>query len=159
MQHMPPYFTTSFAKRLSDACAMEVREVEHGAKVAPGLALVAPGRKHLVLQQNQGQYRVQVKEGPPVHHQCPSVDVLFHSVARHADPDAVGVLLTGMGADSARGLLAMRDAGAHTIAQNEETCTVFGMPREAIRIDAAAEVLPLDGVSGQVLKIVQGKQR
>jgi len=159
VQHMPPYFTASFAKRLSDACPMEVREAEDGAEVSSGLALVAPGGKHLVLQQDRGQYRVQVKEGPPVHHQCPSVDVLFHSVARNAGHDAVGVLLTGMGADGARGLLAMKEAGAHTFAQDEDTCTVFGMPKEAIRMEAAHEILPVGDISARVLEIVERARR
>ena len=157
VQHMPPYFTGSFAKRLNDACPMEVREAEHGEEVSPGLALVAPGGKHLVLRPNRGQYRVEVKEGPPVHHQCPSADVLFHSVARHAGPDAAGVLLTGMGTDGARGLLAMKEAGAHTIAQSEETCIVFGMPREAIRIDAVTEIAPIGDISCRLLTIMQDK--
>jgi two-component system chemotaxis response regulator CheB len=152
-QHMPAHFTTAFAQRLDALCAMEVREARDGDLVVPGLALVAPGGRHLVVQASGTQLRARVKDGPPVHHQRPAVDVLFQSVARAAGPNAVGVLLTGMGADGAKGLLAMREAGAHTLAQDEATCVVFGMPKEAIRLGAAAEVVPLDGVAAAVLRV------
>ena len=146
-QHMPEKFTNSFARRLNEICALNVREAEDGEAVVPGVVLVAPGNLHMMLTLSGAQYEVRVKDGPRVHHQRPAVDVLFSSVARYAGRNAVGVILTGMGSDGARGLLQMRDAGAHTIAQNEATCVVFGMPREAIRLDAAAEVLPLGDIA------------
>jgi two-component system chemotaxis response regulator CheB len=152
VQHMPEHFTAAFARRLDALCAMEVREARDGDAVVPGVALVAPGGRHLLVQRSGARYVARVKDGPPVHHQRPAVDVLFESVARHAGRDAVGVLLTGMGADGARGLLAMRQAGAHTLAQDEATCVVFGMPREAIRLGAAAEVVGLPQVASAVLR-------
>lgn len=152
VQHMPAGFTASFAARLNQKCALEVREARDGDDVVPGLALVAPGNRHMVVEPTHGGYRVRLLDGPRVHHQRPSVDVLFHSVARHVGTGAVGVILTGMGADGAGGLLAMRRAGAWTIAQDQESCVVFGMPREAIRAGAAQEVRPLDGVSQAILR-------
>jgi two-component system chemotaxis response regulator CheB len=156
---MPEAFTASFADRLNAACTIAVREARDGDAVVPGLALVAPGGRHLVLQRataaeaaRGAHYVVRVKDGPLVHHQRPAVDVLFESVARHAGADAVGVLLTGMGADGAKGLLAMRTAGAHTVAQDEATSVVFGMPREAIRLGAACEVSALPDVPAAVLR-------
>lgn len=146
-QHMPEKFTNSFARRLNESCALNVREAEDGDAVVPGVVLVAPGNLHMMLTLSGAQYTVRVKDGPPVHHQRPAVDVLFSSVARYAGRNAVSVLLTGMGSDGAQGMLQMRDAGAHTIAQNEATCVVFGMPREAIRIGAVAEVLPLGDIA------------
>ena len=154
VQHMPERFTTSFASRLNDQCAMEIREARDGDLVTTGLALLAPGNHHMVLRRSGAQYTVQVKDGPPVHYQRPSVDVLFHSVARQAGPNALGVLLTGMGADGAEGLLAMRRAGARTVAQDEQSCVVFGMPREAIRLGAAEQIAPLDAISRRVLGIL-----
>ncbi len=151
VQHMPEHFTLSFAKRLDQVCAMRVQEAKDGDFVVPGLALVAPGGKHLVLQANGARWAVRVKDGPKVHHQRPAVDVLFQSVARSAGRNAVGALLTGMGADGAKGMLAMRDAGAYTVAQNEETCVVYGMPREAVKLDAAVDILPLDRIADALL--------
>ncbi len=150
-QHMPPHFTAAFAKRLDGVCPMAVREAADGDAVVPGVALVAPGGRHLVLQRSGARYVARVKDGPPVHHQRPAVDVLFQSVARHAGRNAVGVLLTGMGADGARGLLAMREAGAHTVAQDEASSVVYGMPREAARMGAAVEVAALGDVAAAVL--------
>ncbi|HYD52306.1 MAG TPA: chemotaxis response regulator protein-glutamate methylesterase [Gemmatimonadaceae bacterium] len=147
VQHMPAGFTASFAKRLDQLCAMEVREARDGDAVVPGVALVAPGGLHMMMQRSGAALQVRIKDGPPVHHQRPAVDVLFNSVARTMGCNAVGVILTGMGADGARGLLAMREAGAHTIAQDEHSCVVFGMPKEAIELDAADEVLPLSRVA------------
>ena len=152
VQHMPEHFTAAFAKRLNGLCAMEVREARDGDAVVPGVALVAPGGKHMVLHLSGARYFARIKDGPPVHHQRPAVDVLFQSVARHAGRNAIGVILTGMGADGAKGMLAMREAGAHTIAQDEETCVVFGMPREAIRMGAATEVVGLPQVAPTVLR-------
>jgi two-component system chemotaxis response regulator CheB len=143
VQHMPAGFTASFAERLNSICSMEVREARDHDIVAPGLVLVAPGNHHLTVQRSGAQFIARVKDGPPVHHQRPAVDVLFQSVARSAGRNAVGVLLTGMGSDGAKGMLAMRSAGAWTIAQDEDSCIVFGMPKEAIALDAACEVLPL----------------
>jgi two-component system chemotaxis response regulator CheB len=130
---------------------VEVREAADGDRVVPGMALVAPGNHHMVLQRSGALYQVRIKDGPPVHHQRPSVDVLFHSVARSAGPNAVGVILTGMGADGAGGLLAMKEQGATTIAQDERSCVVFGMPKEAIRLGAAGIVAPLDRMACTIL--------
>ena len=154
VQHMPEHFTLSFAKRLDQVCAMRVQEAKDGDFVVPGLALVAPGGKHLVLQASGARWAVRVKDGPKVHHQRPAVDVLFQSVARSAGRNAVGALLTGMGADGAKGMLAMREAGAYTVAQNEETCVVYGMPREAVKLGAAIDVLPLDRIADALLHAV-----
>jgi two-component system chemotaxis response regulator CheB len=143
VQHMPATFTASFAAHLNQVCQMEVREARDLDPVVPGVALVAPGGQHMLLQQSGARYLVRLKDGPSVHHQCPSVDVLFHSVARHAACNAVGVLLTGMGVDGAKGLLAMRQSGAYTLAEDEQSCAVFGMPQEAIRLGAATHVVPL----------------
>jgi two-component system chemotaxis response regulator CheB len=155
-QHMPEHFTAAFAQRLDKLCRLEVREARDGDPVVPGVALIAPGGKHLLVQRNGAKYQARVKDGPPVHHQRPAVDVLFQSVARHAGANAVGVLLTGMGADGAAGLLEMRNAGAHTIAQDEATCVVFGMPKEAIKLGAAADVLPLPQVARALVKAFGG---
>ena len=152
VQHMPEHFTLSFAKRLDSVCAMRVQEAKDGDYLTPGLALVAPGGKHLVLQASGARWVARVKDGPKVHHQRPAVDVLFQSVARSAGRNAVGALLTGMGADGAKGMLAMREAGAYTVAQDEATCVVYGMPREAVKLDAAVDVLPLDRVADALLK-------
>jgi two-component system chemotaxis response regulator CheB len=151
VQHMPEHFTAAFAERLHRVCAMEVREARDNDPVVPGLALVAPGNHHMVLHPSGARYVVRIKDGPPVHHQRPAVDVLFASVARHAGRHAVGVLLTGMGADGARGLLAMNGAGAHTIAQNEASCVVYGMPKEAVKMGAADEVLSLSRIPRALL--------
>jgi two-component system, chemotaxis family, protein-glutamate methylesterase/glutaminase len=146
-QHIPPVFSRAFANRLNDLCAIHVKEAADGDTVAQGQALIAPGDFHMVLRKAGGRYFVNIKTGPRVCYQRPSVDVLFHSVAEVASARAVGVLLTGMGSDGAQGLLRMRQAGAHTIAQDEATCVVFGMPREAIRLNAAIQVLPLSRVA------------
>ncbi|MEP6619845.1 MAG: chemotaxis response regulator protein-glutamate methylesterase [bacterium] len=151
VQHMPQHFTKAFADRLNGICPMEVREAKDGDPVLPGLALIAPGDKHMLLSRDGARYVVNVKDGPRVHHQRPAVDVLFHSVARCAGKNAVGALLTGMGADGAKGMLAMKEAGAHTIAQDEASCVVFGMPNEAIKLGGATEVLSLDAIAGALL--------
>ena len=152
VQHMPEGFTATFAERLNRVCAMEVREARDGDSVVPGVALLAPGNHHILLTQSGARYTVRIKDGPLVHYQRPSVDVLFQSVARSAGRNAVGVILTGMGADGAKGLLAMRQAGAHTVAQDEHTCIVFGMPKEAIALGAAMEVVPLPKVADAALR-------
>jgi len=151
VQHMPEHFTTSFAKRLDTVSAMAVREAKDGDLLTPGLALVAPGGKHLVVQASGARWVARVKDGPKVHHQRPAVDVTFQSLARCAGRNVVAALLTGMGADGAKGMLALRDAGAHTIAQDEATSVVWGMPREAVKLDAAAEILPLGEVAEGLL--------
>jgi two-component system, chemotaxis family, protein-glutamate methylesterase/glutaminase len=150
-QHIPPQFSRAFAMRLNDLCTMEVKEAEDGDELRPGRALVAPGDFHMLLRNTGGRYSVIVKTGPKVCYQRPSVDVLFASVAEAAGNRAIGVLLTGMGADGAQGLLKMRRAGARTIAQDEATCVVFGMPREAIAAGAAEQVLALSAIAHGIL--------
>lgn len=146
VQHMPEQFTSAFAKRLNQLCRIEVKEAEHGDAVRQGRALIAPGNRHLRVKRTGGHYQVEVLDGGRVSGHKPSVDVLFQSVARAAGGNAVGVLLTGMGDDGADGLLAMRQAGAATIAQDEASCVVFGMPRAAIERGAVDEVLPLGAI-------------
>ena len=143
VQHMPEKFTAMFAQRLNSLCKIEVREARSGDRVLPGLALIAPGGRHMMVKRNGAQYVVDVVDGPLVNRHKPSVDVLFRSVAKCAGHNALGIIMTGMGDDGARGLKEMRDAGAHTLAEDESTCVVFGMPKEAIRLGGAAEVLPL----------------
>jgi two-component system chemotaxis response regulator CheB len=155
VQHMPERFTTSFAMRLDELGPLEVREARDNEHVVPGVALIAPGNRHMVLARSGGTYLVKIKDGPRVHYQRPSVDVLFHSVAQVAGRNAVGALLTGMGADGARGLLAMRDSGAFTLAQDEASCVVFGMPKEAIKLGAAAAVVPLETMTHSILQALQ----
>jgi two-component system chemotaxis response regulator CheB len=149
---MPEYFTSAFAKRLDSVCAMEVREAKDHDSVVPGVVLLAPGNHHMVLQSNGAQYTVRIKVGPLVNYQRPSVDVLFHSVARSAGSNATGVLLTGMGSDGAKGLLAMRQSGAYTVAQDEKSSVVFGMPKEAIDLEAACEVAPLPLIAHSIVR-------
>jgi two-component system chemotaxis response regulator CheB len=155
VQHMPAKFTTSFAERLDGLCAVNVKEAEDGDSVVNGRVLIAPGNYHMLLRRSGARYYVQVKNGPMVHHQRPSVDVLFKSVADYAGSNAVGVILTGMGADGADGLLKMREAGARTIAQDEQSCVVFGMPKEAIKLGAAEKVLHLQHITRTSLELVQ----
>ncbi|WP_294904950.1 protein-glutamate methylesterase/protein-glutamine glutaminase [Tatumella sp. UBA2305] len=150
-QHMPPGFTHSFAERLNRICQITVKEAEEGERVLPGYAYIAPGSMHMQLGRSGANYQIRLNEGEPVNRHRPSVDVLFDSVARHAGRNAVGVILTGMGNDGAAGLLKMRQADAWTIAQSESTCVVFGMPREAILLEAACEVVDLEKISQQML--------
>jgi two-component system chemotaxis response regulator CheB len=157
VQHMPEHFTAQFARRLNEICALDVREAGDGDRVVPGTALIAPGNRHMVLTRSGGTYLVRIKDGPRVHYQRPSVDVLFQSVARAAGRNAVGALLTGMGADGAKGLLAMRAGGAITLAQDEASCIVFGMPKEAIKLGAAARVVPLDHMTHSIIQALQDK--
>lgn len=152
VQHMPIGFTASFARRLDQLCAIEVREAVDGDAVESGVALICPGNRHLSLRGGPGRYWVGVEDGPPVSRHRPSVDVLFHSVARTAGSNAVGVLMTGMGADGADGMLAMRAVGASTIAQDHASCVIFGMPREAIERGAAEQVVALDDLSRAILQ-------
>jgi two-component system chemotaxis response regulator CheB len=159
VQHMPEYFTASFAGRLNTVCKIEVREAKEGDAVTPGLALIAPGGHHMLLERSGAFYQVRIKGGPMVHHQRPSVDVLFHSVAKQAGANAMGVLLTGMGSDGADGLLAMRQSKAYTIAQDEASSVVYGMPGEAVKLGAACEVLPLNDISGRIIKRLSGEEK
>jgi two-component system chemotaxis response regulator CheB len=151
VQHMPELFTRAFAARLDGVCAISVKEAETNDTVLRGRALIAPGNHHLLLKRSGARYHVEVKEGPLVCRHRPSVDVLFRSAARYAGQNAVGVILTGMGDDGARGLLEMKQAGAVTIAQNEATSVVFGMPKEAIKLNAVDKVLPLESIAAAVL--------
>jgi two-component system chemotaxis response regulator CheB len=146
-QHIPAGFSRAFAERLNKCCPMRVAEAADGDMVQAGLALIAPGNFHMILRKSGGVYRVTVKDGPMVCYQRPSVDVLFSSVAEAAGPNAVGVILTGMGSDGAQGLKKMKSAGASTIAQDEASCVVFGMPKEAIRAGAVDRVVPLHSVA------------
>ncbi len=152
VQHMPPKFTTAFAERLNGLSQMEIKEAEDGDSVVTGRALIAPGNFHMLLRRSGARYFVQVKNGPMVHHQRPSVDVLFNSTAQTAGANAVGVILTGMGADGAAGLLSMKNGGARTYAQDEASCVVFGMPKEAIKMGAAEKVLPLGAMAGELVR-------
>jgi len=154
VQHMPANFTTAFAERLNDLCQITVKEAADNDSVTPGTALIAPGNYHMLLRRSGARYYVEVKDGPRVHHQRPSVDILFKSTARYAGSNSIGVILTGMGADGAEGLLEMRHAGAKTIAQDEKTCIVFGMPKEAIKLGAADRVVPLGLVTQEILRMV-----
>lgn len=155
VQHMPPQFTTSFAERLNSLCKMEVREAKDGDSLYPGLALLAPGNFHMILRRSGAQFVVAVKDGPMVHHQRPAVDILFKSVTKAAGKNAIGVLLTGMGADGAEGLLEMRKAGARTIAQSKETSVVFGMPGEAVKLGAAEYVTHLPDIAAKIQTLLQ----
>jgi two-component system chemotaxis response regulator CheB len=155
-QHMPELFTRFFAQRLKAMSRLDAREAQSGDSVVPGVALVAPGNKHLLLKRSGARYVVEVKDGPRVNRHRPSVDVTFRSVARTAGRNAVGVILTGMGGDGAQGLLAMREAGARTLAQDEATCVVFGMPKVAVELGAAERVLPLDRIAGAILEAAAG---
>ncbi|MEJ8799707.1 chemotaxis response regulator protein-glutamate methylesterase [Trinickia caryophylli] len=150
-QHMPPGFTKSFAQRLNGLCRITVKEAEHGERVLPGHAYIAPGHAHLLLARSGANYIAHLSDDPPVNRHRPSVDVLFRSAAQHAGKNAIGVILTGMGRDGAAGLLDMRNAGAYTLAQDEASCIVFGMPREAIALGAADEVAPLSEMSRRVM--------
>ena len=158
-QHMPELFTRYFATRLQEASQLDVREAHGGESVLPGVALVAPGNKHMLLRRSGARYLVEVKDGPRVNRHRPSVDVMFRSVAHAAGRNAVGVLLTGMGGDGAQGLLAMREAGAHTLAQDEATCVVFGMPKVAIDLGAVDKVLALDAIPGEIMSTAENAAR
>ena len=154
VQHMPANFTTAFADRLNTLCQFHVKEAQDNDTVVPGTCLIAPGNFHMLLRRSGARYYVDVKTGPMVHHQRPAVDVLFKSTAKYAGANAVGVILTGMGADGAEGLKAMKDAGASTIAQDEKSCVVFGMPKEAIKLGAADKVLPLDHIANEIIRMI-----
>ena len=151
VQHMPEKFTALFASRLNGLCQIEVREAKNNDRVMPGLALIAPGGKHMLLKRSGAYYHVEVVDGPLVNRHRPSVDVLFRSVAKFAGKNATGIIMTGMGDDGARGLKEMLDAGAPTVAQDEATCVVFGMPKEAIKMGAAKKIVPLHEMHWTIL--------
>lgn len=151
VQHMPEKFTKSFADRLNSLCEIDVRECVNGDSILPGTALIAPGNHHTVVRRSGARYFVEVTEGPPMFHQRPSVEVMFNSVAKYVGSNAIGIILTGMGADGALGLKAMREAGAYTIAQDEATSVVWGMPGEAVKCGAAETVLPLQKIAADAL--------
>jgi two-component system chemotaxis response regulator CheB len=151
VQHMPENFTRAFSERLNGLCRVEVKEAADGDSVLRGRALIAPGNRHLILKRSGARYHVEVKDGPLVCRHRPSVDVLFRSAARYAGGNVVGVIMTGMGDDGARGMLEMKEAGAYTIAQDEATSVVFGMPQEAIKLGGVDKVCPLDRIAGAVL--------
>ncbi len=151
VQHMPEKFTAQFADRLNGLCRLEVREAVDRDRVLPGRALIAPGGRHMRLVRNGAIYQVEVFDGPPVNRHRPSVDVLFRSVAKVAGANALGVIMTGMGDDGARGLLDMHDKGARTLAQDEDSCVVFGMPKEAIKLGAAQRIVPLSAIAAEIV--------
>ncbi|MDX1812298.1 MAG: chemotaxis protein CheB, partial [Gammaproteobacteria bacterium] len=150
VQHMPEKFTEAFANRLNSLCEIEVIEANNNDRVLPGRALIAPGGKHMLVKRSGAQYLVEVVDGPLVNRHKPSVDVLFRSVAKSAGKNALGIIMTGMGDDGAAGLLEMRNANANTIAQDEASCVVFGMPKEAIKRGAAEKVISLEGIPGAI---------
>ena len=154
VQHMPPGFTTTFAKQLNDISRLTVKEAEDGDRVMTGQVLLAPGAKHMEVLRSGGQYRVSVRPGDPVCGHCPSVEVLMQSAARYAGPNATGVILTGMGKDGASGLKAMRDAGSRTIGQDESSCIVYGMPKEAARLGAVETTVSIEQVGAAILRKV-----
>jgi len=155
VQHMPAHFTTSFAERLNNECAVNVSEARNGDRVIPGRALIAPGGLHMLLQRSGANYYVSVKDGPPVCRQKPSVELMFNSVAKYAGANAVGAILTGMGNDGAGGLLNMRENGARTIAQDEASSVVFGMPKEAIERNAVEKIMPLSEIAQAMINLAQ----
>jgi two-component system chemotaxis response regulator CheB len=151
VQHMPEHFTRAFANRLDGICRVSVKEAENDDTVIRGRVLIAPGNKHTLLKRSGARYYVEVKDGPLVCRHRPSVDVLFRSAARYAGRNAIGVIMTGMGDDGAKGMLEMKEAGAFTIAQDENSCIVFGMPKEAIKIGGVDRVMPLTKIPDMVL--------
>jgi two-component system chemotaxis response regulator CheB len=150
VQHMPERFTRLYAERLDSICAMRVREARHGDRLERGLVLIAPGGRHLRLRKSAGQYYAEIIDGPPVNRHKPSVDVLFRSLAQHTRGDALAIMLTGMGDDGAQGMRQLHELGVRTLAQDEASCVVFGMPKEAIRLGAVDEVLPLEAMAGAI---------
>ncbi len=157
VQHMPEKFTAAFAQRLDKLCRCRVSEAKDGDRVVPGRVLIAPGGRHLQLRRSGAQYCVSVADGPPVNRHRPSVDVLFRSVARAAGCNALGVIMTGMGDDGAQGLLAMRQAGAHTVAQDRDSCIVYGMPKEAVELGAAVQIVPLSAIAQTINQFARSR--
>jgi two-component system chemotaxis response regulator CheB len=159
VQHMPELFTRAFADRLNKECEIQVKEAMHGDRIASGRALIAPGNRHMQVRRSGAHYLVEVSDGPLVSRHRPSVDVLFHSVAKSVGANAVGVIMTGMGGDGAQGLLEMRQSGAQTIAQDEPSCVVFGMPKEAIKLNAVTAVVSLGRIAHTVLEMSNSRPR
>jgi two-component system chemotaxis response regulator CheB len=157
VQHMPEKFTGAFAARLNNLCQIEVREAVNGDRVLPGRALIAPGGRHLLLKRSGAQYHVEVVDGPPVSRHRPSVDVLFRSVAKCAGKNALGIIMTGMGDDGAKGLKEMHDMGAHTLGQDEDSCVVYGMPKEALKLGAVNKELPLGRLAAEIVAYGGGR--
>jgi len=157
VQHMPEKFTGAFAARLNNLCQIEVREAVNGDRVLPGRALIAPGGRHLLLKRSGAQYYVEVVDGPPVSRHRPSVDVLFRSVAKCAGKNALGIIMTGMGDDGAKGLKEMHDMGAHTLGQDEDSCVVYGMPKEAVKLGAVNKELPLGRLAAEIVAYGGGR--
>jgi two-component system, chemotaxis family, protein-glutamate methylesterase/glutaminase len=157
VQHMPEKFTEAFASRLDGLCQIEVREARNGDRVVPGLALIAPGGRHMTLRRSGAYYHVDVVDGPLVNRHRPSVDVLFRSTAKCAGSNALGIIMTGMGDDGARGLKEMHESGAETIAQDETTCVVYGMPKEAVKLEAVDRIVPLQEIAKSIMQCVQGR--
>jgi two-component system, chemotaxis family, protein-glutamate methylesterase/glutaminase len=153
VQHMPENFTAAFSKRLDGICRITVREAQDGDTMLRGQALIAPGNRHMLLKRSGARYYVEIKDGPLVSRHRPSVDVLFRSAARYAGANTVGVIMTGMGDDGAKGMREMFDAGAHTVAQDEQSCVVFGMPNEAIKLGGVRKVMPLGNLAGEILRM------
>ena len=151
VQHMPPNFTKAFAERLNNMCQLDVKEAQDGDSLVPGRVLIAAGNGHLLLKRSGARYYVSVKDGPMVNHHRPSADVLFRSTADNAGANALGIILTGMGADGARGLLEMREAGAITMAQDEQSCVIYGMPKEAVKRGAVMHVVPLKKIPQKII--------
>jgi len=154
VQHMPANFTSAFAERLNGLCHITVKEAKNNDSVTAGTALVAPGNYHMILRRSGARYYVEIKMGPMVHHQRPAVDILFKSTAKYAGANAIGVILTGMGADGAEGLLEMKRMGAGTIAQNEKSCVVYGMPKEAVKMGAVDKIVHLDSIADEIVRMV-----
>lgn len=157
VQHMPEHFTASFAKRLNELCKVTVKEAERNDSVVRGQVLIAPGNRHVLLKRSGARYYVEVKDGPLVSRHRPSVDVLFRSAARYAGPNAIGVIMTGMGDDGARGMLEMKEAGSYNIGQDEQTCVVYGMPQEAFKRGAVDKQLPLGAIAAGILRVAGEK--
>ncbi len=157
VQHMPEVFTRSFAERLNSLCKIEVKEAEDGDSILRGRALIAPGNYHMEVRRSGSKYYVHIRDGESVNRHRPSVDVLFHSVARYAGKNAVGVIMTGMGGDGAKGLLTMHEAGAFTIAQDEKSSVVYGMPKEAVKIGAVKKIASLNSITQHTLSSINYK--
>jgi two-component system, chemotaxis family, protein-glutamate methylesterase/glutaminase len=153
VQHMPENFTAAFAQRINSLCKITVKEGADGDTVFPGRAIIAPGNKHMLLKRSGARYYIEIKDGPLVSRHRPSVDVLFRSTARYAGKNAVGIIMTGMGDDGAKGMLEMHQAGAYTIAQDEKSCVVFGMPKEAINKGGVSKILPLTGIPAHLIRM------
>ncbi|MGR3292837.1 MAG: protein-glutamate methylesterase/protein-glutamine glutaminase [Candidatus Scalindua sp.] len=155
VQHMPEMFTTAFAKRMDSLCSITVKEGKNGDSLIQGQAIIAPGNYHMSIRRNGAMYRIETNQEAPIHHQRPAVDVLFDSASKYVGPNAIGVIMTGMGSDGATGLLNMKESGAKTIAQDEDSCVVFGMPKEAIKLGAADKIVPLNKIPENILSFLK----